>query len=338
MLRDRDHGRRRVRRQVHGRRRARLFRLSAGPRARCGALGEGRARHRRGRAETGNRRGRSAACPSGHRNRDRGRRRSLGLRGGPGTRRRRRHAEPRGAVAGDRRTRQRRHRRGHPQADRKSVRARRSRPSRPQRFGRSDARLQGAAREFAGKPLRGVGGRADGAGRARGRNRFAAAALDRGEDGRGAGRASFRRGGHRQVAPHGGVGGAGREGTACAHALLLFPTTYGQRAASDHRPHGESGRSRARRRSKDQARQARRAARDIQRLSRGRRPSGRDALPAERRPLSRVGTRPAAAPAENHGRADRSDRDDLAPVSAVDDLRGRALGRSFEPGSVGPTP
>ena len=52
--------------------------------------------------------------------------------------------------------------------------------------------------------------------------------------------------------------------------------------------------------------------------------------------LSRAGPRPAAAPAEDDGGADRPDRGDRARNSGPDDLRGRALGRSFEPGSVRP--
>ena len=95
------------------------------------------------------------------------------------------------------------------------------------------------------------------------------------------------------------------------HALFLLAAAYRQRALSDHRPHGARGRARARGRREDEARQARRAARQIVNVSRGRRASGRDAVLAERRPLSRARTRPAAAPAENDGGADRPDRGDL---------------------------
>ena len=115
--------RRRLRRQIHGRRRARLFRLSAGARARRRARGAGRARDRRGRAETGDGRRRAAACAGRDRDRDRGRRRSPGFGRGAGARRRRRHAEPRRAAARDRRARQRRHRRGHAQTAGRPVRA-----------------------------------------------------------------------------------------------------------------------------------------------------------------------------------------------------------------------
>ena len=85
---------------------------------------------------------------------------------------------------------------------------------------------------------------------------------------------------------------------------------------------------------KSEARQARRAARTVRDLARGRRAYRRDAVAAERRPLSRARTRPSAAPAEDARGADRPDRGDRAPVSGADDLRGCALGRSFEPGSI----
>ena len=99
MLRDADRAQRRLRRQIHGRRRARLFRLSAGARARRRARRAGRARDRRGCAETADRRRRAAACAGRDRDGDRGRRRSHGIGRGAGARRRRRHAEPRGAAA-----------------------------------------------------------------------------------------------------------------------------------------------------------------------------------------------------------------------------------------------
>ena len=70
-------------------------------------------------------------------------------------------------------------------------------------------------------------------------------------------------------------------------ALFLLAAAHRQRALSDHRPHGARGRARARGRREDQARQARRAARQVRDVSRGRRASGRDAVAAERRPLSR---------------------------------------------------
>ena len=95
-----DRARRRVCRQVHGRRGAGLFRLSAGRRARCRARGArgteagregGRARHRRGGAIAGAGR---------HRHRAGGRRRSDRPGRVAGTGGGRRDAEPRGAAAG----------------------------------------------------------------------------------------------------------------------------------------------------------------------------------------------------------------------------------------------
>ena len=55
-------------------------------------------------------------------------------------------------------------------------------------------------------------------------------------------------------------------------------------------------------------------------ISRGRRAFGRDALAAERRPLSRARTCAASAPAEDDGSVDRPDRGDFAPVSGADDI------------------
>ena len=215
-------------------------------------------------------------------------------------------------LQSDRRARQRRHRRGHAQAAGRPVRLARPRPAGPQGRRRADARFRGVEGEFAGEPVRGAArGRADRTRRARGRDRTTAAALGQGEGGRGPGGAALGRGGHRQVAPDGGVPGAAGGRAAYAYALLLFAAAHRQRALSDHRPHGARGRARARGRREDQARQARRAAREVRHVSRGCRAFRRDAVPAERRPLSRAGTRPAAAPAENDGGADRPDRGDL---------------------------
>jgi len=113
-----------------------------------------------------------------------------------------------------------------------------------------------------------------------------ASALGEGEGGRGPGRSALGRGRHRQVAPGGGVPRTAGRRAACAAALLLLAAAHGQRALSDRRPHGAGRRARARRRREDQARQARRVARQIFNVFRGRRTTGRDAVSAERRPLS----------------------------------------------------
>ena len=67
---------------------------------------------------------------------------------------RRRDAEPGGAPASAGRTEHGRHRRGHAQASRRSVRARRPRGEGPQGHRRAGAGLGGAAREFRREPLR----------------------------------------------------------------------------------------------------------------------------------------------------------------------------------------
>ena len=60
----------------------------------------------------------------------------------------------------------------------------------------------------------------------------------------------------------------------------------------------------------------------------------RDAVAAERRTLSRARPDPGAAPAENAGSAHFTDGGAGTPKSGADDLRGCALDRPHEPGSV----
>ena len=60
----------------------------------------------------------------------------------------------------------------------------------------------------------------------------------------------------------------------------------------------------------------------------------RDAVAAERWTLSRARTHPAAAPTENAGGADRTTRGIGKPTAGADDLRGCALDRPHELGSV----
>ncbi len=148
--------RRRLCRQVHGRRRARLFRLSAGRRARCRARGArgieagregGRARHRRGGAVAGAGRHRHRA--GGGRGSDR-RGCVAGTGGG------RRDAQPRGAAAGAGRAGDRGDRAEHAAADRRAVRVRGSGCRRAQGLGRAGDGRAGGARERRREPLRGV--------------------------------------------------------------------------------------------------------------------------------------------------------------------------------------
>ena len=148
--------RRRLCRQVHGRRGARLFRLSAGRRARCRAggarragagRGGGRARHRRGGAVAGAGRDRHRA--GGRRRPDRPRR-VAGAGGG------RRDAEPRGAAAGAGRAGDGGDRAEHAAAHRRSLRLRGSRRGRDQGLCHAGHRLAGAARKRGREPLRGA--------------------------------------------------------------------------------------------------------------------------------------------------------------------------------------
>ena len=117
-------------------------------------------------------------------------------------------------------------------------------------------------------------------------------------------------------------------------ALFLLAAAHRQRALSDHRPDGTRRRTGARRCAASEARQARCGARADLDLDRGRRAVRRDAVAAERRTLSRARSDPAAAPAENAGSARFADGSAGAPKSGADDLRGRALDRPHQPGSV----
>ena len=247
---------------------------------------------------------RRAACAGRDRDRAGRRRRSPRIGGGAGARRRRRDAEPRGAAASDRRTGHGRHRRGHAKLLGNLFEL--------QDLGAKDLKgIAGPARawaalrrEFGGEPLRGAAReRPHRAGRAGGRIRFAAAALGQGEGRRRPGGAPFRRGRHRQIAADGGAARTPRRRTAHAAALFLLAAAHRQRVLPDHRPDGTRRRTDARRCAASEARQARRGARADLDLDRGRRAVRRDAVAAERRPLSRARSGPAAAPAENAGGA-----------------------------------
>ena len=72
-------------------------------------------------------------------------------------------------------------------------------------------------------------------------------------------------------------------------------------------------------------------ARQILDVWRGRRAFGRNALPAERRTPCRSGSRPARAPAKDTRSIDPQYRDHFDPRPSAVALRGRTLGRSFEP-------
>ena len=185
--------------------------------------------------------------------------------------------------------------------------------------------------KFSGKPLRGAPRqRPDGAGRAGGRTRIAASALVEGKDRRRPSGSPFWRGRYRQVAAHCGAARKHRHRAAHALALFLLAAAHRQRVLSGHRPDGTRGRTGARRHGGSEARQARcRAGAD-------RNPQTqcgafcRDAIAAERRPLSRARSLPAAAPAENVGSAQRAIGTPDALNAGADDLRGRTLDRSDE--------
>ena len=82
------------------------------------------------------------------------------------------------------------------------------------------------------------------------------------------------------------------------------------------------------------ARQARCAAGANRDAHAGRRALCRDAVAAERRTLSRARADPAAAPAKNTGSAHFANGGADAPTSGADDLRGCALDRPHQLGSV----
>ena len=128
--------------------------------------------------------------------------------------------------------------------------------------------------------------------------------------------------------------GTPRRRAAHAAALFLLAAAHRQRVLPDHRPDGARRRTGARRCAASEARQARCGARADLDLDRGRRAVRRNAVAAERWPLSRARSDPAAAPAENAGGARFTDWSAGAPKSGADDLRGCALDRPHQPGSV----
>src|SRR5215467_7721219 len=108
-----------VRGEIHGRWRARLFRVSTRTRGRCRAGGTGRTRAHRGSDRA--RVARCAASPCRNCDRDRRRRRSDRIGGGAGARHCGRDAEPGGAAPGDRRTEYSGYRREHAKSCRQSL-------------------------------------------------------------------------------------------------------------------------------------------------------------------------------------------------------------------------
>ena len=337
MLRRPHRDQRRLRRQTHGRRLARLLRLSPGSRTGCRERGARGARdhHRGTQAEYGGRRPAARACR--RRDGERGGRRSSGGRRGAGARRRRRHAEPRGAAAGDRRARRCGHRRGHERASRQSLRASGLGNQRPQGDRETRAGLGGAEREPDRQPVRGAARNgADAARRARRRMRLAAEALGAGEGGRRTGGPPFRRGRDRQVAARRRAHRATGRRTADAAALVLLSAAHRRRALSHHRRDGARREVRARRRAASQVRQARRAAEVHLGPGRGRSAHRRDDVPEERRTLP--GDRPcaAAAPAKNPAGARGATGGGCSHQPCADDLRGRAVVGPHEPRSAEP--
>ena len=134
---------RRVRREIHGRRRSRLFRLSARPRRGRRTGGPGGAGNRGGRREARNSRPSGAEGPHRHSDRHRRRRRSRRNGIGAGTGRDRRHAQSGGAFAGPGRAGERARRRGHSSASGPGVRTEGPRTPDPEGVRRARSRLGG---------------------------------------------------------------------------------------------------------------------------------------------------------------------------------------------------
>src|SRR5262249_24099653 len=117
-------------------------------------------------------------------------------------------------------------------------------------------------------------------------------------------------------------------------ALFLLAPAHRQRVLSDHRSDGTCGRIVTRRYVPAETRQARRSARADFDLDPGRRTHCRDAFAAERWPVSRPRTDAAAASAKNVGGAYRANGGAVAAKACADGLRGCALGRPNQLGSV----
>jgi len=120
--------------------------------------------------------------------------------------------------------------------------------------------------------------------------------------------------------------------TAHVPALFLLAAPHRQRVPPDHRPIGTRRRTGARRQTAGKARQARCRARAD--LDPGCRAARRDAVAPERWTLSRARFDPGTAQTENVGSADGTACAIGQPATGADDLRGCALDRPHEPGSV----
>jgi hypothetical protein len=172
-----------LRRQIHGRRRAGLFRLSACPRGRRRAGGACRI----GVGRCGGRPATGAGTPaSADRHRHwlgRGRR-SDRRRFGAGAGDRRRNPESGCPPASPGQTRHHRDCREHAPADRDAIRGRGSRPAIAEGLSRPAARLARAVREPRSRPVRGAAFRCDATGRPRRGDGAAAPPLGAGENAR----------------------------------------------------------------------------------------------------------------------------------------------------------
>ena len=206
----------------------------------------------------------------------------------------------------------------------------------PQGHRRAGAGLGGAAAKFGGKPLRGAArDRPDRAGRAGRRTRIAAAALVEGKDRRRPGGAALRRGRYRQIAAHGRAAGTPRRANrtrACAiSARRSTPTARFIRSSARWNAPPDWRTTTPRKRSSTSS----------MRCSRRPRPRIEDAaLFAEMLSLPNDGRYPALdlTPQQRRQRTlealDFADGGADTPKSGADDLRGCALDRPHEPGSV----
>src|SRR5262249_13148594 len=185
------------------------------------------------------------------------------------------------------------------------------------------------------KPLRGSArGWSDRACRPGGRNRIVAAGLVKKQE---------------RGRPKGGAVPGGRQPEKAAHSrsarktcsrtaytcgLFLPAPAHRQRIFSDHRSDGARGWIFTRRYAPAKTRQARCSARTVFDLNPGRRTHCRDALAAERWSVSHPQTDTGAAPPKDAGGAYRANGDAVAAKAGADDLRGCAVGRPNQLGSV----
>ena len=315
---------RRLRRQVHGRRAARLFRLSARPRGRSRARGARRPGDRGLRRRPADAGARGAAGAHRHRHRTcrRGRpdRRGCG-RGAVGGRR---DAQPCRAPAGARPAQRRPHRRGHAPPGRQPVRVHRPRPAGDEGARHAAAGLAGAGRERRRQPLQGAALERHAAGRTRGGDRGADARLDERQDRPRPRRADLGRSRPRQVAPGRSGARAHRRRATCHRALFLLAASSRKRVLPDRPPARTRGGLRLQRRCPDTAAQARGHA--------GRRPR-RGGVVVVRRPA--VGARPRGAmgsgadagepQGEDARRAGAAVRGPHAAPAGAGDVRGSSL-------------